>query len=53
MFDHLKKIMAEGISAGVLRDEEPVALAAFFNGLTRGLGFNRLLDPSEPDLATI
>jgi len=50
IYEHLNRLMGEGIREGALRDEDPSTLAAFLMGITKGMGFTDLLDPREPDV---
>jgi AcrR family transcriptional regulator len=52
LYEHLSHLMVEGIREHVLRDQDPGILAAFLMGISKGIGFSALLDPTLPDIRT-
>src|SRR6202000_3433675 len=44
IFEHLEKLMAQGISEGALRVEDPKLLAIFLAAISRGLSLHALGD---------
>jgi AcrR family transcriptional regulator len=48
IFEHLEKLMAQGIAEGALRLEEPKLLAIFLAAISRGLSLNAVSDPKLP-----
>jgi hypothetical protein len=44
IFEHLEKLMAQGIAEGALRDEDPKLLAMFLAAISRALSLNAMAD---------
>jgi AcrR family transcriptional regulator len=49
IFEHLEKLMSQGIAEGALREEDPKLLAMFLAAISRGVSQSALADPRGPD----
>jgi AcrR family transcriptional regulator len=49
IFEHLEKLMAQGIAEGALRAEDPKLLALCLAAISRGVSLSALADPQVPN----